>query len=215
MAWNQKEYNAKWKKEHPEKTRAYIVKWKKNHPEKAREINRICNLKWARANPEKVRVSNAKWRKANPEKAHASTNRWMQKNKERVRAVQSIWYAKNKEKEKVKYMQRREEKKLIDKKTKLECFRAYGEFNPKCACCGESQYKFLSIDHVNNDGHLDKKTDRKRRRGGIGLYRYLRKRGFPDKDRYQVLCMNCNHGKMLNNGICPHKDSILSVVSIK
>jgi hypothetical protein len=28
--------------------------------------------------------------------------------------------------------------------------------------------------------------------------------GFPPG--YQVLCMNCNHGKRMNNGVCPHKE---------
>jgi hypothetical protein len=31
------------------------------------------------------------------------------------------------------------------------------------------------------------------------------KQGFPNKDRYQVLCYNCNCAKD-KNGICPHKN---------
>lgn len=69
-----------------------------------------------------------------------------------------------------------------------------------CNCCGETMPKFLSIDHVNNDGYLDKEL-------GISRYKKILKEieeGLADK--YQVLCHNCNTGKKLNGGICPHKD---------
>lgn len=78
-------------------------------------------------------------------------------------------------------------------------FTYYGEY---CSCCAEDESLFLSIDHVNNDGHLDLNSNGKTLTGRH-LYPKIVKLGYPDK--YQVLCMNCNFGKRMNNGICPHK----------
>jgi len=83
---------------------------------------------------------------------------------------------------------------------KAICFAGYGG---RCACCGEANPVFLSIDHVNNDGA-------ERRRKGIypgtgtgwHLYYWLIKHKFPPG--YQVLCFNCQWGKRLC-GICPHQ----------
>jgi len=86
---------------------------------------------------------------------------------------------------------------------KDEVFTAYGGY--VCACCGEDQPEFLSIDHKNNDGAAHRKslqTSTQRGTGGWVMYLQLRKLGFPEG--YQVLCMNCNWGKR-RTGICPHK----------
>lgn len=74
----------------------------------------------------------------------------------------------------------------------------YGRY---CACCKESTEFFLSVDHVNNDGYLDKDSNGRRVNGGR-LYRKIVVADYPET--YQILCMNCNYGKMMNNGICPH-----------
>ena len=72
-----------------------------------------------------------------------------------------------------------------------------------CACCGERNTAFLTIDHIHNDGY-------KLGPGRSSFYRKLviraRKTGDWPKD-LQVLCMNCNFGKHRNGGICPHKSS--------
>lgn len=78
-----------------------------------------------------------------------------------------------------------------------EVYAAYG--GPICACCGETEPNFLTIDHINNDGHLHRKNTP----GATNLYTHLRARGFPSG--FQVLCMNCNFGKARNKGVCPHK----------
>lgn len=81
-------------------------------------------------------------------------------------------------------------------------FEAYGGF--RCACCGETERKFLTLDHINNDGAQDRiKIAGKRTAAGFPTYQYLIRNGFPPG--YQVLCMNCNYGKRMNKGVCPHK----------
>lgn len=88
---------------------------------------------------------------------------------------------------------------------KVEVFTAYG--GAVCRCCGEKEFKFLSLDHIYNDGHVERKL-MKERCAGSTMYEMLRRNGFPNKDRYQVLCMNCNFGKKLNNGVCPHQTAV-------
>ena len=80
-----------------------------------------------------------------------------------------------------------------------EIVEAYGGF--KCACCGETEPMFLTIDHVNNDG-----AEHRRQIGakpGSGFYQWLKSEGYPPG--FQVLCMNCNFGKHRNGGVCPHQ----------
>ena len=71
----------------------------------------------------------------------------------------------------------------------------------RCACCGESQRDFLTIDHVNGNGYKTCKA-LGIPRGGSELYRWLVRRGFPSG--YAVLCMNCNASKG-KHGVCAHK----------
>lgn len=76
-------------------------------------------------------------------------------------------------------------------------YAAYG--GPKCACCGETEPRFLTIDHIDNDGHIH----RKKHRSATNIYGWLKARKYPPG--FQVLCANCNFGKALNGGTCPHK----------
>jgi hypothetical protein len=81
---------------------------------------------------------------------------------------------------------------------RAEVLNAYGG---QCACCGEREPCFLHIDHMNNDGYRHRQTF-----GGssTAMYRWLKQRGFP-RDGYQLLCANCNFGRFLNGGTCPHQ----------
>ena len=86
-------------------------------------------------------------------------------------------------------------------KTKAAVFAAYGG---KCACCGETEASFLSIDHINNDGaKFRKEVLGNRAAAGFHTYRWLVLHEFPEG--YQVLCMNCQWGKKMNSGVCPHQ----------
>jgi hypothetical protein len=71
----------------------------------------------------------------------------------------------------------------------------------KCECCGESNYKFLTFDHKNNDGGFQRKQLNRR---GIGISYFVELR--KHLDGIQLMCWNCNCGRAYNNGICPHKE---------
>lgn len=75
-------------------------------------------------------------------------------------------------------------------------------YSGKCACCGIEDIVFLTIDHINNDGYLEK-IGKKYRPSGYFLYKKIISKNYPDN--LQVLCFNCNIAKQHNKGICPHK----------
>jgi len=77
-----------------------------------------------------------------------------------------------------------------------EVFVAYGGY--RCKCCGETEPRFLQIDHVNNDGA---KHRRQMGGGGNHLYLWLKRNKYPEG--FQVLCANCNYAKRF--GPCPHQ----------
>lgn len=83
---------------------------------------------------------------------------------------------------------------------KQEVYAAYGGF--VCACCGETEPKFLCLDHVENDGARHRKE---MGGGGDRILRWLKRNGFPRG--FRVVCANCNQGKQLNGGVCPHQES--------
>jgi hypothetical protein len=73
------------------------------------------------------------------------------------------------------------------------------KLNPICNCCGETNRFFLQIDHIHNDGYLDKKD--KSITSAIVYYEKVIK----NIQNFQILCANCNFGKLVNEGVCPHK----------
>lgn len=79
-------------------------------------------------------------------------------------------------------------------KAKADCIAAYGG---KCACCGEHRPEFMTADHVDGGGRKHRQSI-----NSISFWYWLRKNGFP-KDKYRLLCMNCNMslGRL---GYCPH-----------
>lgn len=85
----------------------------------------------------------------------------------------------------------------IQKRLRKEVFSAYGNV---CSCFGEDEFVFLSLDHVLGDGALDKRTSGRR---GHSLLLKIKALGYPDT--YRILCHNCNLGRYLNGGVCPHE----------
>lgn len=78
---------------------------------------------------------------------------------------------------------------------------ALQHYGNKCACCGETEPYFLAIDHIDGDGNAHRDRIGKY---GSGFFKWLIDNDFPEG--FQVLCHNCNMGKHLNGGVCPHKN---------
>lgn len=79
-------------------------------------------------------------------------------------------------------------------RAKEEGIRHYGG---KCSCCGESEIKFLTIEHLNG-----RENEKGKRRTGKEAWLRARREGYPDN--YTVLCFNCNCAKGVY-GKCPHQ----------
>lgn len=69
-------------------------------------------------------------------------------------------------------------------------------YGNKCACCGEQNKEFLTLDHVNGGGAAHRKI-----RHQYGIYRDVINGGFPSN--YRILCMNCNWATRYSM-VCPH-----------
>jgi hypothetical protein len=80
----------------------------------------------------------------------------------------------------------------------MEMLVAYGGSPPRCACCGEVEYAFLALDHINGGGNAHR---RQVGAGSTGVMYALRKAGWPPG--YRVLCHNCNLA-IAWYGRCPH-----------
>jgi len=96
-------------------------------------------------------------------------NDWKMRNPDKVKASLAQWKA----------------------KVKKQCLDHYGA---ECAWCGEKDLGLLTLDHVNNDGNLERK-----KLGICWMWHLVVKNGFPKS--YQILCMGCNcykawHGRL-------------------
>ena len=120
------------------------------------------------------------WREENPNKVKASAKRFYQKHKEEI----------------VK------RNKKIRRDIKLKVLQHYGLY---CACCGETIFEFLTIDHINNDGAKHRRLIGE----GTKFYNWLIKNNFPKG--LQTLCWNCNTTKGFF-GCCPHQ-SVQSTIT--
>lgn len=152
--------------------------------------------KWAANNREHINKTRRIYHEKNREKINLTTTKWRQKNKTRI-------YARAKEQREANKDHFLELSRASFKrralKLRLEVQEVYGG---KCACCGETTPEFLTIDHINNDGAQHRKETKLK--GGRRFYAWLKRNGFP-KDGLQLLCFNCNCGKQINGGTCPHE----------
>lgn len=96
-----------------------------------------------------------------------------------------------------------DKEKTYSKNIKNEVITFYGG---KCKCCNESNIMFLTMDHINNDGASHRRSINGSENGKgnhVQIYKWIKKNNFPGI--FQVLCFNCNCGKAINGGICPHR----------
>jgi hypothetical protein len=144
--------------------------------------------------------------------AKVRLSKWYQDNREYSTLRMKVWRHGLTEDRKAVYRAKAAEKQRARNASQRElCYQAYG--GPICACCGELERKFLSLDHVNNDGYAHRKELKK---SGAEIYHWMvreHRRTGEWPSGFQVLCMNCQHGKMRNNGICPHQEGSTTIPS--
>jgi hypothetical protein len=132
------------------------------------------------------------WRHANPDAPLTVAQ------KARRQELQRASYAKDPTRVKAQAKKDRARRKAI-------ILAAYGDF---CACCGENEIEFLSIDHIKGDGAKCRKL---RKQSGDSLYNYLVRNRFPAG--FQTLCFNCNVAKK-TGAECPHKRIVMSKMNL-
>lgn len=81
-------------------------------------------------------------------------------------------------------------------------------YGGKCACCGETEILFLALDHIEGGGNEHRRQINNNPGNRCGssstqFYKWIEKNNYPDF--LQILCHNCNMGKHLNGGKCPHE----------
>jgi len=75
------------------------------------------------------------------------------------------------------------------------CIDHYSNGLNKCECCGETNYEFLALDHIQGGGNRQRKTV-------ANFYCWIIRENFPPI--FRILCHNCNMAKGMY-GYCPHK----------
>jgi hypothetical protein len=97
-------------------------------------------------------------------------------------------------------LRRNETGRAWHQKLRRDVLTHYSGGGPFCACCGESHYEFLSLDHINGGGGKERKSLKVT--SNKPIYARLRNEGYPEG--FRVLCMNCNHARG-SWGYCPHQ----------
>lgn len=161
--------------------------YRDRYPEKNREIQRL----WRLNNLSRARENEKEYHKEHKNKINALVRADRKTNPEKYRA-----YDKRKYLKRPVSIRRAMHKRWRDN-LRREVMQHYGD---RCACCGETTYEFLSLDHINNDGSKHRGSIRYNQ-GNWKMLLDIRNRGYPPI--YQILCMNCNWAKRY--GQCPHQ----------
>lgn len=147
-------------------------------------------------------------RAADPEARNAYAREWRQKNWDAAKKAQYKWREENPETWKAN-CKRWRDKYLNDymrEKRQTNRDLVFAHYGEVCACCGESERMFLSIDHINNDGAEHRRSLKGQiGKGGSSFFDWLVRKNFPSG--FQTLCRNCNWGKHVNGGTCPHQST--------
>ena len=150
-------------------------------------------------------IERMKIRRNNPTLYNHDKERMMQRyneNKEKIQKTNRDNWKKNREKYN---KQQRESFPMKLRILKVEVLTHYGNNKLACVCCGENELSFLTLDHKNGRQPHEKGSEMNRRKySGRSLWSYVKREGFPEG--YQTLCWNCNSGRQVNKGICPHKE---------
>lgn len=93
---------------------------------------------------------------------------------------------------------RERQKRLQNERRKAIRAEVIAHYGGRCACCGETEPLFLTIDHMTMNGGEHR---RQIKRFDIAYWLWLN--DYPDG--FQVLCFNCNTGRYRNGGRCPHE----------
>lgn len=76
-------------------------------------------------------------------------------------------------------------------KRKYTCIAHYSNNTNKCCNCGNGDLEVLCLDHIDNNGNIQRKEIMEgKNKGGKGMHKWIVHNNFPAG--FQVLCCNCN-----------------------
>ena len=174
LTWHQRnrersrEKCRKYYEKNREKRLAYQIEYRKNNLEKIKASKRKSYVK----HRDQIRAKHKEWREHNKETINAHSKKYREANREKINA----------RKAKRRYL-------LINH---------YSDGKFACACCGDTRYDGLEVDHINNDGEEHRKEIGC---GGTKLISWLFNNDFPEG--FQILCAVCNRSKG-KHGVCRH-----------
>lgn len=90
-------------------------------------------------------------------------------------------------------------------KRRIEVLKHYSGGIMKCSCCGCSNLKHLSFDHIGGGGNKHRKAIKTN-----SVFRWLKANNYPSKIQIRVLCHNCNHSFGCF-GYCPHQSPKMEI----
>ena len=142
---------------------------------------------WRERHPDQNKEIKKENRRAHRAQIRAYQNEYRRTHREETRAL-------NKKYRDTHMVERREKRKQVRIDQRKIVFSHYGNV---CACCGESHYEFLAIDHIDGRGY-----EHRKKVGPQRIAAWLIKNGFPEG--FRTLCHNCNMSRGLY-GFCPHE----------
>jgi hypothetical protein len=147
---------------------------------------------------EEIQAYNASRRAIRAANKKEKTKQTKDERRAKRNAYMKIYHATHKELFKAKRLAHAEQRSISGKLYYAAIRNKVLEFyGGKCACCGETENHFLTIDHINGGGNKHRKEIK-----GRSLYVWLANNDYPEG--FQVLCYNCNMSKG-HYGICPHQ----------
>jgi len=173
--------------------REYLRYWRALQSDEYKRIISKCSKDYQQEHRLEYNAWRREYRKRKPVLNREIEKRRYQKHKEKRKQFIYAYMGKNK-------VAMARKARLMKAKRKERVLTYYG--NGVCACtrCGFVDIRALTIDHINNNGNVQRKKTGCH--GGEKMYRWLENNNFPKG--YQTLCMNCQWIKRAEHLITQH-----------
>jgi hypothetical protein len=187
-----RKYDKEYNKKNSEKINLRSRRYRLENGDKIRQWKK----EYYEENKEEISKKQKEYNIKNKERIRENKKIYQEKNKEKRKLYQDIYYIKNLEKLKSKSKEYREKNKEKKKNTdkryckqiKEKAFDILG--GRKCILCGVSNINFLTVDHIDEKGYLDRPS----RIGGFPIYKKIIDKKYSEEEllNLRVLCYSCN-----------------------
>lgn len=189
-----KVYFAEYYRRNAERKKAMAREYDQRQKAKKAEINPAATKVCAYCGEEKPLIG-FNGRRCADCRSKVSAERWQRK-KDQIRESHRRWRAANAQPGSPYRLRQQANEKRRTEARRQAMFAAYG--GARCACCGETEPMFLTVDHINGGGRQHMIEI-----GRTDMVDWLFKNNYPPG--FRILCYNCNAGRYRNGGRCPHE----------